>query len=564
MMKLFKSTVVVILLIASAVGLDYKSNTATALQGVFTKDGLVIVNAVAAGSTPQDVTITSNNQSKAADWQIIGNGSLLIPEAWQPGANYEVQIDGKTWSGGAPMNPTPLLVYSGELGALEQTPSIKDWSPAVYEDVAVSADGKYIGVASFDHNIYLYDNTGQKIWEYRIPGGVGMAVAFAADGSKLYVGESSMDGNLYAFDSASGKILWQYSMAADIGNGNMQRWNNRPKITNIVVIGDKVTASAEYTERVAEQAGEKANVRYVTSCVVRTFDSTTGQSLWRYPEAGVMDTGVSRLAYAADGSKLVFANHSWSKGQTYLDGSIRILEGTTGKLMGLQQLTPKDKQFNYVGIFDGISISPNGKYLTVVTADNRGMLFDISGITSMASEAGASQEFRLLWLRQISQIQQIGGVPLYAYGNTAQVTDEGKAFFMTGATFLADKTTTAGAPPFMHPDATTLFSYSTGGELVWKWQSEGGISKLKFSQDRRYVLIPIYHNYVTNEKDKSGIYCLDLSQTSGEPLVWFYPVEGVSVAAGIAADGSVISGVEAPIRQLDDRAVGKHRLHILR
>lgn len=565
MMNLFKNIVVVMLLVASIASLGCKGNTFAALQGVFTKDGLVVVNAVPLGSTPKEVTVTGNGQSKTPNWRILGDSSLFIQEAWQPGVNYEVRIDGRIWSGMAPMNPTPLLVCSGELGALEQTPSLKDWSPAVYEDVAVSADGKYIGVASFDHSVYLYDNTGKKIWEYRIPGGVGVAVAFAADGSKLYVGESSPDGNLYAFDSASGKILWQYGMVADIGNSKTTKWNSRPKITNVVVAGDKVTASAEYTERVAEQAGEKAKVSYVTSCVVRTFDGTTGESKWRYPETGVMDTGVSRLTYAADGSKLVFANHSWSKGQMYLDGSIRILEGVTGQLIGFHQLTPKGKQFSYVGIFDGISISPNGKYLSVVTADNRGMLFDISGITGKASETtGVSQEFRLLWLRQISNIQQVGGVPVYAYGNTAQVTDEGNVFFMTGATFLADKTATAGAPPFIHPDATTMFAYSNSGALLWKWQSEGGISKLKFSQDRRYVAIPIYHNYVTNQKDKSGIYCLDLAQAKGEPLVWFYPLEGVAVAAGISNNGSIINGIEAPIRQLDDTVVGKHRLHILR
>ena len=560
-MNLCKILVVVTLLVTWIISLGCRSDT-DALQGVFTKNGLVIVNATSSGAIPTAVTVLCNGQSTTHTWRVVGKGGVLIQEVWQPGANYEIKVDGKTWSGVAPVNPTSLLVYSGELGALEQTPSIKDWSPAVYEDVAVSADGKYIGVASFDHNVYLYDNTGQKIWEYRIPGGVGVAVAFASDGSKLFVGEASPDGNLYAFDSASGKILWQYGMATDIGNSKTQKWSRRPKITNIVVVGDKVTASAEYTERVAEQVGEKNKVSYVTSCIVRTFDSTTGEAKWRYPEAGVMDSGVSRLTYAADGSKLVFANHSWSKGQTYLDGSIRILEGATGKLIGFHQLTSKDK-LNYVGIFDGISISPNGKYLSVLTADNRGMLFDISRITSKTSTAETSQEFRLLWLRQISTSQQINGVPLYAYGNTAQVTDEGKTFFMTGATFLADKTATAGAPPFMHPDATTLFAYSNSGELLWRWQSEGGISKLRFSQDHRYAVIPIYHNYVTKQQDKSGIYCLDLTRTNGEPLVWFYPLEGVAVAAGIAADGSAISGVEVPIRQLDDSLVGKHRLHIL-
>ena len=189
------------------------------------------------------------------------------------------------------------------------------------------------------------------------------------------------------------------------------------------------------------------------------------------------------------------------------------------------------------------------------------MLFDVSSIRPGAAEAGG--DFRLLWVNQISAVQQIGGVPVYAYGNTAHTNDSGRSFFMTGATFLADKTTASGAPPFMHPDATTLFAYDASGKLLWKWQTEGGLSKLKFSRQSGYAVIPVYHNYVTRQKDKSGIYVLDLSSTGDNPLVWVYYLEGVAVAAGIAGDGTTIVGVEVPIRMTDDRPSGKHRLHVL-
>ncbi|MEM5768484.1 MAG: hypothetical protein AAGU23_07785, partial [Bacillota bacterium] len=115
-----------------------------------------------------------NGQSKIPNWHFDG-GSVFVREFWQPGASYEVQVDGRNWAGTAPMKPTPLPVSAQELGMLEDTPAVKDWSPVVYEDVAVSADGRYIGVASFDHNVYVFDNTGKKLWEYRIPDGVGVA-----------------------------------------------------------------------------------------------------------------------------------------------------------------------------------------------------------------------------------------------------------------------------------------------------------------------------------------------------------------------------------------------------
>lgn len=563
-LKLLRSSLVLLLLVIATLSGGCGADASADMQGIFTKNGIMLMNAVKPGDIPQEIVVRVNGESKEIQWQIMGGKNLILAESWEPWQNYEIEINGRKWNGTAPLTPTAAVLATGELGKLEETPSLKEWSPVVYEDVAVSPDGRFIGIASFDHKIYLYDNTGKKLWDYGIPDGVGVAIAFARDGLSLFVGESSPEANCYAFDTLSGKKLWQYSFSGDIGSDSTPKWNNRPKITSIAVMGNQVVASAEYTQRVTERLAGKAVVKYVTSCLIRAFDNRTGSSNWRYPQEETMDTGVSRLTFSADGSKLVFANHSWSKGQRYLDGSIRILDGATGRVLGIHQLEePKDGQCNYIGIFDGIHISPNGRYLAVVTADNRGMLFDISHITIENSEQGASTEFPLLWLRQISNVQRIGGVPVYAYGNTAHTTDDGQVLFMTGATFLADKTATSGAPPFVHPDSTTLFFYRSNGELMWKWQSDGGIGKLRFSGDGRYLVLPIYHNYITRKKDKAGLYCFDLIAAQGKKLLWFYPLEGIAVTAGVAENGTTAAGVEVPVRQSDDTLLGTHRLHIL-
>ncbi len=549
----------IIILLAALLPSAGCGDKSAVVQGVFARDGIAIVGATTSEENPREVILKVDDRPKPTKWQKHGKVILLM-EPWQAGSSYEVLVDGMSWRGMAPLNPMPLKVSAEELGSLEETPSVKEWTPAVYEDVAVSPDGKYVGVASFDRNVYLYDDKGQKLWQSRIANGVGVAVAFSADGSRLFVGESSPDANIYAFDTFSGKTVWQHAFAADIGSSSAPRWNQRPKITGLIAAGSRVIASAEYTQRVAEKDGAGTKVKHVTACVVKAFDSQTGAVIWRYPQTGAMDTGVSRMTASADGGKLVFANHSWSKGREYVDGALRILDGATGRLIGLHRLAPR--HFSYVGIFDGIHLSPNGNYLAVITADSRGMLFDVSGVTAEA--AGRGDGFRLLWLRQISKIHQVGGVPVYAYGNTARTTDDGRVFFMTGGTFLADKTASTGAPPIVHPDATSLFAYSADGGLLWKWQTEGGISKLRFSRDSRYLILPVYHNYVTGQNDRAGLYCLDLAKSGGDPLVWFYQFEGVAVAAAIAGDGTAIAGLEVPLRRADDRQAGRHRLHILR
>ena len=509
------------------------------------------------------ILLNENARLLSVEWKKIGEKNLFARDAWQSGAAYDLRVGGQSWQGMAPLQPTAFVAGVSELGALDGTPSVKEWSPVGYEEIAVSPEGSYVGVASFDHNVYLFDQAGKKLWDHKIPGGVGVAINFSPDSRTMFVGESSSDALIYALDTVSGKERWRFAMAVDVGGTAAQRWNNRPKITGIVVTGDRVIVSAEYTQRVVENIAEKATVKYVTACVIRAFNAKTGSPLWRYPREESMDTGVSRMSVSDDGSKLVFANHSWSRGQLYVDGSLRILDGATGNLIGLHRVEPKGGQFSYVGIFDGIHMSAGGNYLAVVTADNRGMLFDISGIAADASGKEAVQEFPLVWARQISDIQQVGGVPVYAYGNTAHVTDKGQVYFMNGATFLADKTASSGAPPFIHPDATTLFAYSRDGALRWRWQTEGGVSKLRFSKDDHYLVIPIYQNYIIRQHEKSGVYCLDLTRENGEPLIWFYSMEGVTVATAIAENGTTIAGVEVPVRELNDKPVGQHRLHVL-
>ena len=527
-------------------------------EATFAKDALIISvgNHKLSAGREAIVGLDNGQESYASRWV---DGRLIFPIPWQPGREYQVRLDDQTWTGRAPQNPTPFIWSVRELGKLEQSPTVKEWSPAVYEDVAVSPDGRYVGVASFDHNVYMYDATGKKMWEYRIPEGVGVAIAFSADNSFVYVGESSAEGNVYAFNVLTGELVWQYALANDIGGRDSARWNSRPKVTNLAVNGNRLIVSAEYTQRVTESNGERAKVQYVTACVVRALDGKNGAAFWRYPAVGSMDTGVSRISVSADGGKVAFANHSWSRGKRYLDGSVRVLNGHTGEVAAYCLLDPKGGQFSYVGIFDGISLSPDGNYLAVVTADNRGMLFD-AGAVDITGDLG--QVLPLIWQRQISKIQEVGGVPVYAYGNTAHVGNDGRTFFMTGATFVADKTATSAAPPFLHPDATTMFAYDRGGELIWRWQSEGGISKLRFSRDARYAVVPVYHNYVSRQKERAGIYCLDL-KAAADPLVWFYSFEGVAVAAGLDAGGGIIAGIEIPVRQMEDQPLGKHRLHIL-
>ncbi|BBB89404.1 outer membrane protein assembly factor BamB [Methylomusa anaerophila] len=526
------------------------------VQGFFTKNGIIVKSGREAAVA--EVHIRVNEQDQAVSARSMGKNTVLLPLNWQAGDNYQVIFDKEKWNSAAPGKPAAWLSAVVPTGELEAMPTINQWAVEVNEGVAVAPDGQFVAVASFDHTVYLFDRSGKKIWDYRVPSGMPVSVAFSADGSIVLAGESSSDGKLYAFDRLTGKILWDYAFAADIGKGMSAQWSNRPNVRSLVVNGDAVIAAGQHRQRVVEKNGERSLILYPTQSVIIAFDIKTGQKRWRYPENETMDTGVSKIVVSADGEKVAFGNQSWSPAEKYPDGGIRVLNGGTGKMAAFFQASVINPYFAWVGIHEGIDISANGRYLAIFASDNQAMLFDL-GKVNMA-ETGQAMEPE--WIRQVSKVHAVGGVPVYASGSAARVTDEGKLYFMTSNTFVADKTA-ASAPPFLHPDSATLFSYNKNGELLWRWQTEGGVGKVRFSADNRFMVAAVYHNYISQSNSRAGIYCFDLRAEGPDSLAWFYPVEGVASVADIAADGTTIAGCEAPIRMKGDTVTGQHRLHIL-
>ena len=560
-MRLRISGLVLALALMTAGCAGHENAAADSLQGVFTKNGLVVTTEKAVAAKDVRLSIDGNIQQDKG--KMIGERTLLFEGAWQAGSKYEVKMKGNIWSDVAPSRPGILVGNVVKLGEFEDFPTINESSTPVYDDAAITPDGKYIALASYDNKVYVYDRTGNKLWDYGIPNGTPISAVFSSDGMVLFIGEASADANLYAFDTVSGKQLWKYSFSPIIGNGISQNPSNRPKVRNLAVSGNMIVAGSEFVQRVVEKDGEKVVVTNPTQSILMAFDGKTGNRLWQYPASGVMDTTISKITVSADGQKVLFANYIHASPpsidtQEYPDGVIRLINGKTGELAGSYSLKPNRPIFKFVGINEGIQISPNGKYAAVFIGDNRGMLFDLSEI-DLDKKSG---DIKLAWLEQVSKIIEVSGVPVYASGNVARVRDDGTVYFMTSATYMADKSFSL-APSFSHPDATTVFAYDRSGTVLWKWQTEGGLGKARFSADSRYMLAGIYHNYVARKKERSGLYCLDLQATGQDKLVWFYPTSGVAICGNIAADGTTIAGSESPLRREDGTLTGEHRLHIL-
>ncbi len=541
-------------------GCSEKKDVAKLESVLFTRTGAVLVLSEARDVSEVKVA------DKKVDFTQPNTMTILASFEWEPSKKCAITI--KSEEGVineetvSPKKPSAYKLGEAKLGSLEKFPQVESWKDVPSEETIISPDGKYIAMASFDGKFYVFDNAGKKLWNYQVPDGVGKKVAFSGNGEILLAGEASADGYLYAFNTKTGEEIWKYKVSDDVGTSTDSYWYYRPMIYSLTVSGDTAFAAGQLKQKEKKMVEDKEVTVYKTKCFIYAFDVESGKTKWRFPEDEPMDTGVPKVVATPDGNKVMFVNQSWNYGavqEKYPDGTIRLLNGETGKEMAAYKVDALEPYFKFVGIWDGICISPDGNHFTAMAGDGRGFLFDLT-------KAKETSELRLVWMKEISKIQEVSGVPIYAYGNGTHVDNEGNAVFATSVTYSADKTKCSGTPPAVHPDATTIFAYSNEGKLQWKWKAEGKIGCPLFSQDNRYMVVGVAHDWVSQNKDMAGVQCFDLTKegNASDKLCWFYPVEGICAIATISNNGESIAAIEAPIQMEDKSISGNHKIHFVR
>ena len=112
---------------------------------------------------------------------------------WWPMFHHDLNNTGNSSSPTAPEDPVVKWTF--------QTDFVTHSSPAIVNDKV------YIG--SDDEQFYCLDaNTGDKIWNYPIPGGTSSCSACVVDG-KVYVGTTYY--NIFCWDADTGDLIWNFS-----------------------------------------------------------------------------------------------------------------------------------------------------------------------------------------------------------------------------------------------------------------------------------------------------------------------------------------------------------------
>lgn len=468
---------------------------------------------------------------------------------WEPDTQYKFEVI--TGDGAK----SDLEVYAPEKPALKEeyavtledvTPGPIDKTSANVEGVTkFSPDSKYLAIGTNGGSLKLIElATGKKVWEKQLVEGIADAriadIEFSEDGKSLIVGEESPDAFIYCFD-LNGTEIWKYGAGQDLGSD----LDHLPAMKKIKLDSEGNIYVA--ASRACGYIGEK--YKYLGK--VYSFDSK-GNLRWKFPESESMDSGVTWIDNTPDGKYAVFGTTCFAKADKWKDGTVHVLDGTTGKEYWNYSIPPLEPFFDYSAIWYSTQITPDGANIITMTSDGRAFLFDNSKIM----ETGVPE---VKWETNISTPILVSGVPIYGSSNYAYIINN-TLIFSIGSTFSKDKNNDA---PIEHPNGNSLFAYDTGGNLLWKWRLDGYAGECALND--RYLVIPIAQNLVTEDRNVHGVYVFDISKSGGSnsKLVQVYNTKGITVAADVSPDGKYIAALEAPARLDDGTVLGEYKVHVL-
>lgn len=503
------------------------------------------------------------NQKKAASKEVEKRiKRVFLDFDWEKGKDYHVEVEVREHRSPvaitvrSPRRPSPILLASFRLEDVEPR-GLYD-SGYLGGRVAISSDGRYAAVGTEKSYLRLFEVANrQQLWSKRIGEGRILAIAFSHKGRYLLVGEQSRDAYIYCFDSQTGKELWKYRAADDVGE--MEKGEPRyrwPVVTGIAVAGDKAFSSAGKCYVAAKrQFMKKGDYYYLAK--VYCFDIATGRIIWSYPRKGCMDASPSMLETDSLGRYLLFNNYKMAPVH---DKALYCLDGKSGHILWGWRFKPLFPE-NKVLIWHGFGISQDGRYVAALTQDGRGYLLDNQELIKTHGRAHP------LWERDISIPMIVNGLTLFGYGSVAAVTSR-YVLFSTGNTHarLGKK----GTLSIEHPTANSLFVYSLEGNLLWTCKIGGLCYSVPHTPDGRYIVLAARHSRIERDTSRHGVYLFDNLAPGGasNKLVWFYHTSGICLAADISPDGKHIVALEYPVdmdlRDEFEDVRGKHMVYLLR
>ena len=429
--------------------------------------------------------------------------------------------------------------------------------------VRFSPNGRLLAVGTFLGRIKVLDvYAGRTLWEQKIAEGITKQIDFSPDGKRIYFGEQSVDGFLYAADALSGENRRRLCrLADDLGTSppppkdSLYGMYQLPACFRL-----KTLADGDLLLLGIHCWGDHKRTESMTRlCRVYRL-SPEGTVRWAFPQEGAMPLGLIYMDGDPAGRRVAVLAAS-AAGNTpedlvYKPGSIYVLDGRTGSLVGGHTFEPLKPHFEQVDFWQSVSVGPEGKLASLGVHDGRTFLVDLDTV-----EINATFTFGAPIM--------ISGVPVSARATYTHLAPDSMIYFQTGNSSVpyASRFTHVVAPPGPHPWANTIHAVGSDGRVRWRYRSGHEYQNFYSSADGRWLLTCV------NKEDKktgrdAGAMLFDTRRPGGgsAKLVYYYRVEGLTFFhAALARDGSALALVEVPYQ--DPRTgmlVGSYQVHVVR
>jgi parallel beta-helix repeat protein len=234
-------------------------------------------------------------------------------------------------------------------------------------------NGKYLGVASEDGNVYLLNaSNGYVLWNYTIQGGVMCSVVFSADSNFIYAGHAS--GTIVCLN-IDGALIWEKSLYGQVYSLKSSKSGNfliagqgASSITSLNPLNGSInwnfhTDGTWSENKIRISFDDKLIVVASTDNNVYLLNATTGNKLWNY----TLDGWVKSASISRDNTKV---------GAMSINAGVYCFNSANGRILWNTTFFGQEGYFMWPSM-DTLEFSPSGRRI-VIGGKNTVFILDVA------------------------------------------------------------------------------------------------------------------------------------------------------------------------------------------
>lgn len=418
-----------------------------------------------------------------------------------------------------------------------------------------SPTGRYLAIGTERGAIQiLHLETGRSVLQIRVPEGRARAAVFSPDEKILFIGEQSREAFLRAIEFKTGREIWHYRLADDLGD--TRPWNPGDKLAWVLYPAPYRMATTPDGDLLVAALHnwypQKGSGLRQLSHLYR-FNGKTGAVRWKWPSGDPAPLALTWFSTDRNSRTAVgiLGTPRSDLESLIMHPGLYALNLKSGDLQWKYEFSPFQPHFRTVRTWRGVAVRPDRAGVGASTNDGRLYFLREGELERMDPRGGPVF---------------VSGLPVVTETGSIGATEE-YVIFVLGSGYIPFQAGPRGASAnHPHPNANTLFLYDWDGNPKRRWQAPNRSNGMAMSEDGRWVALALSKSRLLRRDDVNGLILFDMKTSGRNFYAGEFLIEGAVPFDQIAMnrDGTLISLVEIPAAIDDGRPPsGRFRLHVL-